>query len=171
MDIPAIRVHNSRRPAGFTLLEMVMTILLIGILGITGISMLYDPFVTAKSVNATNTDASKARYIMERVIRELREAEVNSNCSITISGSSVTFRTSNGLGACSGTQNTIALSGNNLTLNGTVISNNVTTFTPTYTSAERRVTIVLTVADTTYVSASSSNASSLRSEIYLRNNL
>lgn len=137
-----------KQARGFTLIEMVVTIILLGILGAAGVNMLYNPYATAKIVNATNTDAAKARYAMERVARELREVKSagGSFCFSSQTASSVTFRKSGGGTDCStGTQVTILHSGTNLLLNGQVLANNVASFSLTYGVAE--IAIDLTVTD------------------------
>lgn len=172
---------KQRQCRGFTLIELVLVVVLLGILGATGVSMLYDPFATAQIVNATNTDAAKARYAMERVARELREVKsIGGNfCFNLTTGTSVgtvTFQKagSGSDSACdTASQLTIALDPlgcAGLCLNGTPLANNVQIFTLAYDSTLKTIQIDLTVADPASSNTTTSqNASTLRTHVSLRN--
>jgi prepilin-type N-terminal cleavage/methylation domain-containing protein len=64
---------GSRRSSGFTLVELIISISLIGILAAVGSSMIADSFTTTRMVNANNASTARARYAMERLAREIRE--------------------------------------------------------------------------------------------------
>ena len=138
--------------SGFSLIELVIAIVLIGLLGAVGSSMIFDSFDATRMVNANQSTMAKARYVMERLEREIREiryassdtdppsycdsptnTKTNQYCisapatlptTLTIlpaaTGNSLTF--SNGTGATT----TITGSGTSVTLNGNVLSNDVT---------------------------------------------
>jgi prepilin-type N-terminal cleavage/methylation domain-containing protein len=109
--------------AGFTLVEMLITIVLISALGIVGSNMFYNNLQTSTTVNKTAANFDQARYAMDRVVRELREIKYDTTTkgySISNMGaSSITFvRASNGLTGESTV--TIALANGNLTISSSV---------------------------------------------------
>lgn len=63
------------RCSGFTLVELVISIVLIGILASVGSSMIVDSFTTTRMVNAENASEGLARYALERLAREIREVK------------------------------------------------------------------------------------------------
>lgn len=73
-------LQNASRPAlrgprGFTLIELVMSIVLIGLLAAVGTTMISDSFDTTFLVNASQSSTARARYAMERMEREIREGK------------------------------------------------------------------------------------------------
>ena len=74
---------------GFTLVELVMVIVLLGILAAVGSNMLSDSFTTTRMVNDSNASQAEARYVLERLAREIREIKylnVGNYCIERISG-------------------------------------------------------------------------------------
>jgi len=63
------------RQRGFTVVELVITVVVMGILAVVGVSMISDSFTTARVVNAGQRNANDARYAVERLAREIREIE------------------------------------------------------------------------------------------------
>ena len=61
------------RQRGFTVVELVITVVVMGILAVVGVSMISDSFTTARVVNAGQSNANDARYAVERLAREIRE--------------------------------------------------------------------------------------------------
>lgn len=161
------------RQRGFTLIELIMSIVLIGLLAAVGTSMISDSFDTTYLVNASQSSTGRARYAVERLEREIRE------------GRTVTAKSATGLTFVNGNGATvvIASSGSALTIGGaTLIANevaanpgNVALFsylqadgTTPATAADhsdvRFVQIYLTVHDTT-----SGQTISQRTRVALRN--
>lgn len=66
-----------RLAAGFTLIEIVITLVLLGILAVLSSSLFYDNVQTAVVVNRAQSTADQGRYVMERIARELREVKYN----------------------------------------------------------------------------------------------
>jgi prepilin-type N-terminal cleavage/methylation domain-containing protein len=70
---------RARSPArlqrGFTVMELVIAIVIMGILSVVGVSMISDTFTTARVVNARESSANDARYALERLAREIREVK------------------------------------------------------------------------------------------------
>jgi MSHA biogenesis protein MshO len=64
-----------QKNCGFTLVEMIITIVLIGILAAVGSNMLSDSFKTTGIVNSSYATEGKARYALERLAREIREVK------------------------------------------------------------------------------------------------
>lgn len=174
---PAIRRYGR----GFTLIELVITTLLLAILGAVGAGLLYEPFSTAKIVNATNMDAAKARYALERVARELREVKMvgSAYCftSSLATTNSISFRNMNSSSTndcTTGGSVTIALSGTDLQIGGETLANNVAAFSLTYkdisdvttTSASSVVSVVISL---TVTDPDSGQPNSLRTRVFLRN--
>ncbi len=71
------RRHNS----GFTLIELIISIVLIGLLAVVGSSMITDSFTTSRMVNASTASAGQARYALERLAREIREVKYDTSTS------------------------------------------------------------------------------------------
>lgn len=67
----------ARIQRGFTLIEMIITIVIMGLLAAVGSSMISDTFSTARMVNASQAGAEEARYALERLAREIREVKYN----------------------------------------------------------------------------------------------
>jgi prepilin-type N-terminal cleavage/methylation domain-containing protein len=83
------------RQRGFTVVELVITVVVMGILAVVGVSMISDSFTTARVINAGQSNANDARYAVERLAREIREIKhVNKATGYGISvmtGSSLVF--------------------------------------------------------------------------------
>ena len=60
---------NMLREAGFTLVELIIAIVLLGILGAVGSTMILDSFTTTQLSNASTASAGQARYALERLAR------------------------------------------------------------------------------------------------------
>lgn len=60
---------------GYTLIELVMTIVLLSLLGAVGVTMISDSFDITLWTNANQASAAKSRYALERLERELREVK------------------------------------------------------------------------------------------------
>lgn len=61
------------RNNGFTLVEIIISIVLLGILAAVGSSMISDTFKTTKMVDANQASRAQLRYAVERLAREIRE--------------------------------------------------------------------------------------------------
>lgn len=69
------RVLSPHAQRGFTLVELVIAMVLIGALGAVGSSMLSDSFITTQRVNDSNGTKAQTRYVLERLAREIREVK------------------------------------------------------------------------------------------------
>lgn len=61
------------RNNGFTLVEIIISIVLLGILAAVGSSMISDSFNTTRMVDADQASRAQSRYAIERLAREIRE--------------------------------------------------------------------------------------------------
>jgi prepilin-type N-terminal cleavage/methylation domain-containing protein len=60
---------------GFTLMEFIIVIVVLGILSVVGSSVIVDTFRTTRMVDSSQSAANQARYAMERLAREMREVK------------------------------------------------------------------------------------------------
>jgi prepilin-type N-terminal cleavage/methylation domain-containing protein len=93
--------HSCCRQRGVTLVEMLIVVVLLGIMGAWGSTMLSHNFRTAHMVNSNKASADQVRFAMERLSRELRGIKYSNGYSITSAlapaSTSITFtRTING---------------------------------------------------------------------------
>jgi prepilin-type N-terminal cleavage/methylation domain-containing protein len=180
-----------RRSSGFTLVELIISIVLIGILAAVGSSMIADSFTTTRMVNAENASEGQARYALERLAREIREVKYVSSgatgnyCITTMTATNLVFtKTVSGTpSAVCGTADTtvnINYSSPNLTLGGAFLTTQVDTTaaipfrfnyyqsdgttTATNTLDIKFIQITLTVKDPT-----SGQSISQRTRVALRN--
>jgi prepilin-type N-terminal cleavage/methylation domain-containing protein len=179
-----VSVHSSTVPLGrqndgFTLVELIISIMLVGILGAVGSSMISDSFTTARIVNAGNANASNARYALERLARQIREVKYYASsgtagnyCISTWTASKMVFTqdSSHTANACGTGDVTVTINygSPNLTLQispgaTSTLSSNVASFTLSYLNAAnatatdntngtngiRFVMITLTITDST----------------------
>jgi prepilin-type N-terminal cleavage/methylation domain-containing protein len=77
-----------RRQAGFTLIELITTLVLLGLLASIGTSIVSDNFRTVNLVNARQGTAERVRYAMDRVAREIRETKYASSSGYAITSMS-----------------------------------------------------------------------------------
>jgi prepilin-type N-terminal cleavage/methylation domain-containing protein len=68
-------LRNHPPQAGFTFIELVIVMVLLGILAATGSTMIADAMTAARLSTLSDSSGSQARYAMERIARELREIE------------------------------------------------------------------------------------------------
>lgn len=130
-------MQNTRSRAhcgGFTLIEIVVSMVLLGILAVVGANMLSDTFRTSNVVVRDTIGIGAARYTMERLGREIREAKtVLSNSSTALS-----FVKNNGL--------TVSISNSGATVllgAGTAsqtLADNVSVFGMAYRDADLAIT-------------------------------
>lgn len=146
MNRPLFRPHQG----GFTLVELIVSAVLLGILASIGVSMISDSFRTAQFVNQESSSGSAARYAMERLTREIREIDPGSISTLAPTELRFTRR---------GTSVNIALQGNRIALDSAPVTSGsptlvapVSAMTLTYlTKTQTPVTSVLNVATIRFV--------------------
>ena len=178
-----------RHGSGFTLVELVISIVLIGILAAVGSSMIADSFTTTRIINAETTSTAQARYALERLAREIREIKYDSSggnyCITTKTATNLVFYKTSGAynSTCATNAVTVTIndSGANLTLGysspaaTSTLNNQVSSFTLAYLQSDgitaatsnsniRFVVITLTVTD-----ATSGKSVAQRTRVALRN--
>lgn len=74
---PLLPAANRVRPdnGGFTLIELIISIVLLGILAAVGATMFSESFTVTSMVNANQASTAQARYALERMEREIREVK------------------------------------------------------------------------------------------------
>jgi prepilin-type N-terminal cleavage/methylation domain-containing protein len=188
---------HSFRCSGFTLVEMIISIVLLGILAAMGSSMMVDNFTTARLIATNQTSKDEGRYVLERLAREIREAKyissagTGSYCITTLTASQLVFKRMNSGSSDTTTcatesyDVTIGLSGTTLSLASSTstatLSSQVSSFNLKYydvnntettsTSAVRFVQIELTLQGSTTVGQSTESGQSIvqRTRVALRN--
>lgn len=86
---------HARLQVGFTLVELLLAIVLLGLLATVGASMLVDSFRVSTSLQAEQLIQYEARYALERIARELREVKrlaVGTPCISVMGPQRVVFR-------------------------------------------------------------------------------
>jgi len=79
---------------GFTLIEIVIALVLLGILGIAGSKVFTASVYTNQTISASNMAYASARYAIERVSRETREMDKTASIAasrLTLSASTLVF--------------------------------------------------------------------------------
>lgn len=85
---PRARRHRARRSAGFTLIELIMVIVLVGILAGATVPLLVTSF-RAYETNQTNyVTLTKLRYATERMAREIRDMQYTGGAYTIVMGAS-----------------------------------------------------------------------------------
>lgn len=82
------------QPRGFTLVEIVIALVLLGILGIVGSKVFTASVYTNETISNSNMAYASARYALERVSRETREMDITASLaasSLTITASQLSF--------------------------------------------------------------------------------
>jgi prepilin-type N-terminal cleavage/methylation domain-containing protein len=123
----SVEPRPTRSQRGFTLIELIITTVLLGLLGAVGASMISDSFDTTRMVDASQVSAAQARYALERLEREIRETKFAGGAYAisTMTATRLVFTRNDGVAV------TIDKTGNNLTLG---YSSPVITPTPTLTN-------------------------------------
>jgi prepilin-type N-terminal cleavage/methylation domain-containing protein len=92
-------MKNPFRCRGFSLVELIVVIVLLGLLSAVGANMLSDTMLTAYTVTNNQASGSAARYAAERITREIREtpfAALGYNIT-TMSATTYTFTRDDGV--------------------------------------------------------------------------
>jgi prepilin-type N-terminal cleavage/methylation domain-containing protein len=167
-------IARSRRSRGFSLVELIVVIVLLGILFAAGANMVGDTMQTAYIETNNQASGSQARYAMERLTREIRETAMGATgYSITNMGvANMVFTKQDG------TAVTIDYSGSTLTLKyastTSTLSDQVSSFTLEYldqlgatTAAKADVRFIRVTMSV--VNSKTGMTDSLRTHIFLRN--
>jgi prepilin-type N-terminal cleavage/methylation domain-containing protein len=143
---PSSRPH---RQHGFTLLELTIALVLLGILATVGATMIANSYSAARIIDIQQDSNAAARYAMLRMVREIQEIQYNTstgNVSLTtMSGNQVAF-TKTGIGATPTTNVTLQYNSGTQTLSLTYPSGTSTLATQvsnlgfTYLDANAAVT-------------------------------
>jgi prepilin-type N-terminal cleavage/methylation domain-containing protein len=91
---------RGRRAQGFTLLELVISMVLLGLLALTASFFWVDGFNLVTRVNADTNGMADARLVLERLARELREVKYNTStgayCISTMTATQLVFNKTSG---------------------------------------------------------------------------
>lgn len=123
-SIPSIPgLARARTARGFTLIEAVMVMVLMGILAAVGAPMIANGMRIAVMANTDLNTISQLRYATERLTRELREIR-------SVGGVYAIDMTTNAFTKTDGTTVTIGYTSPNVTINGFTLTNQATGVTP-----------------------------------------
>jgi len=75
--------HHRPAPIGFSLIEIVIALVILGILGIAGANMIASGVFTNQTISNEKLAYSAARYALERMSREVREMKFNPTSGAT----------------------------------------------------------------------------------------
>jgi prepilin-type N-terminal cleavage/methylation domain-containing protein len=107
--------HTTQR--GFTLIEITIGIVLLGILFVTGARMLSDSLISAQISNRMHGNSEATRYAMERLSREIRGVSFNNSTqSFDITTATATHMVFVKSGATTSVNVDLQLAGQTLTL-------------------------------------------------------
>lgn len=99
---------------GFSLIELIISIVLLGLLAAVGTNMLSDSFDSTYILNASQNTAAQGRYTLERMEREIRE--MDPAVASTRDPSNFVFTKMPPSGATTGVLVTMNNTGNELTM-------------------------------------------------------
>jgi prepilin-type N-terminal cleavage/methylation domain-containing protein len=130
---------NATAARGFTLIEMVMTLVLIGILAAVGAPMIANGMRVATTASTELATVSQLRYATERIAREIREVRFTGGAFsvTTTTAATFVFTKTDGTGVTinySGTNVTMAYSGGVGTVGTSNLVTQATAFQFTYTN-------------------------------------
>ena len=131
---------------GFTLIKIIIVIIVLGVLSVFGFSFISTAIHTYSMMEKQKGLFDQAAMVMERISRELRDAESITTPASGASGSTLEFTKSHGTDEDSDTSISFELSGTTLQRLGTDtvnLADNVNTFTVSNSSNE--ITISLTL--------------------------
>ena len=134
-----IKMANNK---GFTLIEIIVVVVVMGILGAFGFHFVSTSIHTYSIMEKQKSLFDQATMVMERISRELRDAE----SITTATGSTLEFTKSHGTDEDSDTSISFELSGTTLQRLGTdtvTLADNVDTFTVSNSSNEITITLTL----------------------------
>jgi len=141
-----LRIKNEK---GFTLIEMIIVIIVLGVLSIFGFSFISTAVNTYSMMEKQKGLFDQATMVMERISRELRDANTITAPASGGSGSTLTFTTSNATPQDSDTSISFQLSGTTLQRVGTAtvnLADNVVASTGfSAANSSNEITITLTL--------------------------
>ena len=142
--------NNMANNKGFTLIEIIIVIIVLAILSIFGFHFLSTGIHTYSMMEKQKGLFDQATMVMERISRELRDANTISFPASGDTDSTLTFTTSNATAQDSDTSISFQLSGTTLQRVGTAtvsLADNVVASTGfTVTNSSNEITITLTLA-------------------------
>lgn len=121
---------------GFTLIELVITIILMSIVSVISMQMLSQGLTAYLTAQNVVTADQQARLALERMVRDLRSIG-SSNAITTATSAQFTFTD------LSGTSFNYALSGTNLMVNNQILANGITSLTLSYYDSSGNTTSTL----------------------------
>lgn len=135
---------------GFTLIEIIIVIIVIGVLSVFGFHFISTGIHTYSMMEKQKGLFDQATMVMERISRELRDADSISAPTSGDTGSTLTFTTSNATPQDSDTGISFQLSGTTLQRVGSStvnLADNVDTFSVTNSSNGITITLTLESGD------------------------